>query len=507
MQRLTIAERLSVVALLPLLVVMLAGMLGPAWLWPPHGLADYRPILFALSVGALALGLAYAVARSLSRPLTGAGDTIDAIVRAEFDAGPGREDGRTELDRLLAGTDRLADIMKEQNRRDVVLIEVERRQHAARRINLSTMAHDLENATAAGMQSIVQASLALRAKADEMRTALASVRTASDDAARAAASSRAMNDQSTKFSEQIIAAIASITEQVERGAAASRNAVERASSSRDIIQALATAADDIGEIVGVINAVASQTNLLALNATIEAARAGEAGRGFAVVASEVKSLATETGRATEQIGAKITEIQSRTRQVVTSLANVADAIHQLSTVTSSISAAMEQQRSAIEDFSSSSHVTHIAVSDVATRMTEVADMVVRSSAGAIEMADVAVEMEHTSQALRVAIPEIARKATRADMREYPRYDIDGRARVEVAGRIHDCRILDISEAGARIGLLPGLVVGTKVVLNVAGLHPIAGTVVRVAEDSLGIYFEPQKLKTEEVRRLIVAAAA
>ena len=75
MQRLTIAERLSVVALLPLLVVMLAGMFGPAWLWPPRGLSDYRPILFALGVGALALGLAYAVARSLSRPLTGASDT------------------------------------------------------------------------------------------------------------------------------------------------------------------------------------------------------------------------------------------------------------------------------------------------------------------------------------------------------------------------------------------------------------------------------------------------
>jgi chromosome segregation ATPase len=340
-----------------------------------------------------------------------------------------------------------------------------------------------------------------------MRSALAAVRTASDEAAHAAASSRAMNDQSTIFSEEIIAAIAAITEQVERGTTASRNAVERAAGSREIIQALAAAADDIGEIVGVINAIASQTNLLALNATIEAARAGDAGKGFAVVASEVKLLATATGKSTEQIAGKISEIQSRTRQVVSSLANVAEAIDQLSTVTTSISAAMEQQRSAIEEFSTNSQVTHVAVSDVAGRMAEVADMVVRSSAGAIEVADVAVEMERTSQSLRVAIPDIDRKATHADLRDYPRYDIDGRVRVEVAGHVHECRIFDISESGARIASVPGLGVGAKVLLRLPGLHPVSGKIVRVADNSLGICFEPQKLKTEEVRRLIVAAAA
>ena len=133
------------------------------------------------------------------------------------------------------------------------------------------------------------------AKADEMRSALETVRAASDETALAAEGSRTMNTEATRLSEQIIAAIGAIADQVERGSTASREAVERAAGSRDIINALASAADDIGEIVGVIDAIASQTNLLALNATIEAARAGDAGKGFAVVASEVKTLATETG--------------------------------------------------------------------------------------------------------------------------------------------------------------------------------------------------------------------
>src|SRR5207253_3237603 len=86
-------------------------------------------------------GVAYAVGRSLNRPLADAGETIDAIVRAELDAAPDQpRRGRTEIDRLLAGIDRLADLLREQHRRDVVLIDVDRKRQSARRTNLSNMA-------------------------------------------------------------------------------------------------------------------------------------------------------------------------------------------------------------------------------------------------------------------------------------------------------------------------------------------------------------------------------
>ena len=505
MQRLTIAERLFAAALLPLFVFMLANSVPWA---NGSALATYGPMVAAAAAIAIALATAFLIAQSLSRPLADAGETINAIVHAERDGVPDKPNvGRTEIERLLASIDRVADLLHEQHRRDLVLIDVDRKRQSNRRKILIDMASELECATDAGMGSIVQASYTLRAKADEMRTALDSVRAASDETALAAASSRNLNDQSSRFSEQIIAAIAAISEQVERGSAASEAAVARATGSRESIQALATAADDIGEIVGVINAIASQTNLLALNATIEAARAGNSGKGFAVVASEVKSLATETAKSTGQIGAKIAEIQTRTRQVVASLANVTEAIEQLSTVTGSISAAMEQQRSAIEGFSTNSRMTNAAVSDVAGRMADIADMVLRSSASAVDVAGVAVDMERTSQSLRNAIPNIAHTATRADMREYPRYDIDMRAHIELEGRACECRVFDISESGARIELLPGLSAGCKLVLNIPGLHPVDGKIVRVSEDGFGVCFEPQKLKTEEVRRLIVAAAA
>jgi aerotaxis receptor len=509
MHRLTIAERVIAAAVLPLLVYFAARWLGGYLPLPDNdALAALGTPLLGLAAIALAVAAAGLAARSLSEPIAQADETVDAIVRAELGSAPHPGGaGRGEIERLMSGIDRLADVLREQQRRDLVLIDVDRKRRTARRTNLSNMASELESATEIGMRSILDGSVGLRAKADDMRTALETVRAASEETARAAESSRAINHDATKFSEQIVTAITAIDQQVGRGSIASREAVLRAENSREIIKALATAADHIGEIVGVINSIADQTNLLALNATIEAARAGAAGRGFAVVASEVKSLATETARSTEQIGGKIAEIQSRTRQVVGSLADVAEAIDQLSAVTDSIAAAMEAQRAAMQGFSANARTTNAAVSDVAGRMAEIAHMVVGSTVSASEVADVAMEMQRTSSVLRREIPDIVRKALRADLREYSRYDIDARAGVETDGRHFDVRVFDISEGGARIANVGELTVGTRLVLTLHGLNPVAGKVVRVAQDSLGVCFDPQKLKMEEVRRLIAAAAA
>jgi hypothetical protein len=168
---------------------------------------------------------------------------------------------------------------------------------------------------------------------------------------------------------------------------------------------------------------------------------------------------------------------------------------------------MEQQRAAIAGFSANTQKAHAAVCDVAGRMADIADMVVRSTSSATDVADVATAMQRTSETLRVALPDIARKAVRGDLREHPRYDIDVRARVEADGRASDARVYDISESGAKIEQLSWLAVGTRLSLTFHGLHPVGGKVVRADDNSFGICFEPQKLKTAEVRRLIVAPAA
>jgi methyl-accepting chemotaxis protein len=309
------------------------------------------------------------------------------------------------------------------------------------------------------------------------------------------------------LSDEVIAAIDGIVDKVKRGSQIGQGAVERAAHSRVTIGALAKAAEDIGDIVGVIAAIAEQTNLLALNATIEAARAGEAGRGFAVVATEVKSLATQTGKATAEMGAKIAEIQSTTGQAVASIAAIATAIDELSAVTNSVAAAMDQQRGATAGFVTNVRSTNVAVSDVAERMTGIADMVTRSSANASEVARVAAEMQRASDAIRAEIPEIVRHALRADLREHPRFDTDMTAAVDAAGAASRARVLDVSCSGARIAAIPRIAAGHDVTVTFDGIRPVGGKVVWVANDCFGVRFEPSMLDTIELLRVTGLAAA
>jgi len=117
------------------------------------------------------------------------------------------------------------------------------------------------------------------------------------------------------------------------------------------INKLTEAAQEIGEVVNLIQQIAGQTNLLALNAAIEAARAGEAGRGFAVVAGEVKSLALQTAKATEKIVAQITAVQTSTGVAVEAIRRNADRMQQIDQFTSSVAASLEEQNVATAEIS------------------------------------------------------------------------------------------------------------------------------------------------------------
>ncbi|MGB4101715.1 MAG: methyl-accepting chemotaxis protein [Alphaproteobacteria bacterium] len=128
----------------------------------------------------------------------------------------------------------------------------------------------------------------------------------------------------------------SIAENVHRAATATAAADTRADESRTAITALSDAADKISTVVTLINKIAGQTNLLALNATIEAARAGEAGKGFAVVASEVKSLATQTAKATEEISEQVAAVQQRTQSAVMAIGKITESVSEVRAITADI---------------------------------------------------------------------------------------------------------------------------------------------------------------------------
>jgi methyl-accepting chemotaxis protein len=149
--------------------------------------------------------------------------------------------------------------------------------------------------------------------------------------------------------EELSASILEISRQVDQSAKVAAAAASDAEQTNRTVQSLAESSARIGEVVSLINDIASQTNLLALNATIEAARAGDAGKGFAVVAGEVKTLATQTARATDEIGQQIAAVQAATTQAVAAIAGIVKRIAEINMIAAAISSAVEEQSAATSE--------------------------------------------------------------------------------------------------------------------------------------------------------------
>ena len=173
--------------------------------------------------------------------------------------------------------------------------------------------------------------------------------------------------------EELAASVSEISRQASDALSISLQAVQQANETSAIVSGLAIAAQKIGDVVKLINNIAEQTNLLALNATIEAARAGEAGRGFAVVASEVKSLATQTAKATDEISAQIAEVQGTTTSAVSVIEAITQTISRINEISAAIAASVEEQASVTQSISSNMQVAARGVTDINANMTDIAE--------------------------------------------------------------------------------------------------------------------------------------
>ena len=250
----------------------------------------------------------------------------------------------------------------------------------------------------------------LQASADAMqRTAQGMSDTADQSntlvgAVAAAAEETSVNVQTVSAgTEQLSSSIAEIGRQVVTSAQIAKKAVAEAGSTDATMQGLADNASRISVVVDLIQVIASQTNLLALNATIEAARAGEAGRGFAVVAQEVKSLASQTAKATDEIRAQIANRQQVASAAVGAIRNIGETIGEIDAVTTAIAAAVEQQGTATREIAR--NIQHAAggTSEVSSNITGVSSAAAQAGSSATSVLNASAMLRREADTLRADI--------------------------------------------------------------------------------------------------------
>jgi methyl-accepting chemotaxis protein len=284
--------------------------------------------------------------------------------------------------------------------------EQERRKEEAaaqRKSDMARLADSFEQAVGGIVRTVASAATELRTSAQSLSATAAQT----NEQARSVAS--ASNEAATSVqtvasaAEELSASVDEIARQISQSNDTASRAVRQAEATNGEVSTLATAAQKIGEVVRLIEEIASQTNLLALNATIEAARAGEAGKGFAVVASEVKTLATQTGKATEEIGNQIAAVQSATQNSVTAINEIGETIKNISAISSTIAAAVEEQTAATREIARNVQQAAHGTGQVTDNIASVSQAASDTGAAASQVLGSAEELSRQSELLRAEL--------------------------------------------------------------------------------------------------------
>ncbi|MGF1606548.1 MAG: methyl-accepting chemotaxis protein [Rhodothalassiaceae bacterium] len=317
-------------------------------------------------------------------------DELGAIVGALADF----REGLIENARMREEQERLrAEQVEAERRRVEQESEAKRREEEAarrqrhqaeqdRKALLARLTADFEGSVFQGLQSLGRAAQGVGQEAEGMRQRLESSIDKSDRLAKVSVQLSDSMQSVAQATHQMTTGVQEISQQAASAADVSQQAVAEAEQSGQSVQDLSEAASQIGQVVALINDIAEQTNLLALNATIEAARAGEAGRGFAVVAAEVKSLAQQTGKATDAIRQKIEGIQSKTDDTVSSMLKIADIIQRVDSIAGAIATAIQQQGSATDEIRKTVSAAKGEIDAVADTAKQVFETAVQDSTAA-----------------------------------------------------------------------------------------------------------------------------